>query len=110
MTQPPNPSESGLLEQADLHWQDDGAPFSARYGDVYFSRNGGLAETHHVFLEGNLLQQRWREQDAREHPGVFTVCELGFGTGLNFLSCWRLWQQTHCKRLRLHYISCEKHP
>ncbi|MDP2285677.1 MAG: bifunctional tRNA (5-methylaminomethyl-2-thiouridine)(34)-methyltransferase MnmD/FAD-dependent 5-carboxymethylaminomethyl-2-thiouridine(34) oxidoreductase MnmC [Pseudohongiella sp.] len=110
MTQPPNPTESGLLEQADLHWQDDGAPFSTHYGDVYFSRNGGLAETHHVFLEGNLLQQRWREQDTREHPGVFTVCELGFGTGLNFLSSWRLWQQTDCKRLRLHYISCEKHP
>ena len=98
------------LEQADLLWQDDGAPYSRRYNDVYFSRNGGLAETHYVFLEGNQLQQRWRDLDATELPGVFTICELGFGTGLNFLSCLRLWQQTACKHLRLHFISCEKHP
>lgn len=98
------------LEQADLLWQDDGAPYSPRYNDVYFSRDGGLAETHHVFLEGNRLQQRWLELDASGLPGVFTICELGFGTGLNFLSCLRLWQQTACQHLRLHFISCEKHP
>ncbi len=98
------------LEQADLLWQDDGAPYSRRYNDVYFSRDGGLAETHHVFLEGNQLQQRWRDLDASGLRGIFTVCELGFGTGLNFLSCLRLWQQTACQHLRLHFISCEKHP
>ena len=98
------------LEQADLLWQDDGAPYSRRYNDVYFSRDGGLAETHHVFLEGNQLQQRWRDLDATGLPGVFTIGELGFGTGLNFLSCLRLWQQTACQHLRLHFISCEKHP
>lgn len=98
------------LQTADLEWQDDGAPFSARYGDVYFSRNGGLAETNHVFLEANHLQQRWLELDQQESPGVFTIAELGFGTGLNFLACWRLWQQTDCQRLRLHFVSCEKHP
>jgi tRNA 5-methylaminomethyl-2-thiouridine biosynthesis bifunctional protein len=98
------------LEQADLLWQDDGSPYSRRYNDVYFSRDGGLAETHHVFLEGNQLQQRWRDLDASGLRGIFTVCELGFGTGLNFLSCLRLWQQTACQQLRLHFISCEKHP
>lgn len=99
-----------ILQPADLQWQDDGSPFSAQYGDVYFSRHGGLAETNHVFLDANHLQQRWLALDALENPGVFTIVELGFGTGLNFLSCWRLWQQTACKRLRLHFISCEKHP
>jgi tRNA 5-methylaminomethyl-2-thiouridine biosynthesis bifunctional protein len=102
--------KTNALEQADLLWQDDGAPYSTRYSDVYFSRNGGLAETHHVFLEGNQLQRRWLELDASGLPGVFTICELGFGTGLNFLSCLRLWQQTACQHLRLHFISCEKHP
>ncbi|TFH72429.1 bifunctional tRNA (5-methylaminomethyl-2-thiouridine)(34)-methyltransferase MnmD/FAD-dependent 5-carboxymethylaminomethyl-2-thiouridine(34) oxidoreductase MnmC [Gammaproteobacteria bacterium LSUCC0112] len=110
MSTPLPPPIPALLEQADLQWQDDGAPFSTQYGDVYFSRNGGLAETEHVFLDGNLLQRRWQALDKTEHPGVFTICELGFGTGLNFLSCWRLWQQTGCQQLRLHYISCEMHP
>lgn len=104
------PDAITTLQAAELQWQDDGAPFSARYGDVYFSRSGGLAETRHVFLEANALQQRWRELDALDNPGVFTIAELGFGTGLNFLACWQLWQQTACQRLRLHFISCEKHP
>lgn len=106
----PDPDIHAALQPADLVWQDDGAPFSSQYGDVYFSRNGGLAETAHVFLDGNDLKQRWLELDQQEHPGVFTIAELGFGTGLNFLSCWRLWQETGCQRLRLHFISCEKHP
>lgn len=110
MKKPAYPNMLAELHPADLDWQEDGAPFSTRYGDVYFSRNGGLAETAHVFLEGNNLQQRWLELDQQDQPGVFTIAELGFGTGLNFLSCWRLWQTTGCKRLRLHFISCEKHP
>lgn len=102
------------IENARLVWQEDGAPFSAEYEDVYFSREGGLAETHYVFLEANDLVARWRVLDAElvaaDSYGVFTVAELGFGTGLNFLCCWRLWQQVACQRLRLQFISCEKHP
>lgn len=102
------------IENARLVWQEDGAPFSAEYEDVYFSREGGLAETHYVFLEANDLVARWRALDAElvaaDSYGVFTIAELGFGTGLNFLCCWRLWQQVACRRLRLQFISCEKHP
>lgn len=96
------------LHNAEIEWQDSGAPWSREYGDVYFSREGGMEETRHVFLNANALESRWREQD---HPCArFTIGELGFGTGLNFLSCWHLWRQTACQDLRLHYISCEKHP
>jgi tRNA 5-methylaminomethyl-2-thiouridine biosynthesis bifunctional protein len=106
---------AGMKPPSDIHnaniaWQDDGAPYSPDYDDVYFSRQGGLAETDHVFLRANDLQARWQAADQQSGAGVFTIAELGFGTGLNFLSCWRLWQQTGCQRLRLHFISCEKHP
>ena len=60
----------------DLDWRD-GVPVSRRFDDPYFSRGGGPAETAHVFLEGTGLPGRLR-------PG-FSVLELGFGTGLNFL-------------------------
>lgn len=102
------------LNNAQVIWQEDGAPYSPGFDDVYFSREGGLAETHHVFLAGNDLLTRWQTLDAalqaENRDGVFSVAELGFGTGLNFLCTWRLWQQAACQRLRLHYISCEKHP
>jgi len=95
------------LENARIEWED-GAPWSREYQDVYFSRAGGLDETRYVFIEGNDLSARWQQQD---QPGnVFVIGELGFGTGLNFLATWQQWRETGCRHLRLHYISCEKHP
>lgn len=61
-----------------LDWRDGVIPISRRFDDPYFSLNDGLAETRHVFLEGNDLPARLR-------PG-FQVAELGFGTGLNLLA------------------------
>ena len=104
------------LKNAALQWQDDGAPYSTQFDDIYFSRGGGLAETEHVFLAGNRLLERWinNEQSLaaalNPSPTHFTVAELGFGTGLNFLCCWRAWQQLAPQHLRLHYIACEKYP
>jgi tRNA 5-methylaminomethyl-2-thiouridine biosynthesis bifunctional protein len=104
------------LENAALQWQDDGAPYSTQFDDIYFSRGGGLAETEHVFLAGNRLIERWIDNEqslaAALNPSAthFTVAELGFGTGLNFLCCWRAWQQLAPQHLRLHYIACEKYP
>ena len=40
-------------EQADLEWRDGDVPISTRFDDPYFSLEDGLAETHHVFLDGN---------------------------------------------------------
>ncbi|MTH34521.1 tRNA (5-methylaminomethyl-2-thiouridine)(34)-methyltransferase MnmD [Paracoccus limosus] len=63
---------------ADLDWREGAIPVSRRFDDPYFSLNGGLNETRHVFLAGNDLP-------ARLVPG-FQVAELGFGTGLNLLA------------------------
>ncbi|MEF9603481.1 tRNA (5-methylaminomethyl-2-thiouridine)(34)-methyltransferase MnmD [Paracoccus sp. PXZ] len=63
---------------ADLDWREGAIPVSRRFDDPYFSLNGGLDETRHVFLAGNDLPARLR-------PG-FHVAELGFGTGLNLLA------------------------
>src|SRR5690606_30291887 len=102
--------EDALLENAEIRWQESGAPWSTRFADIYFSREGGVAETHHVFLDANRLLKRWQTLDQDHRQTLFTVGELGFGTGLNFLCCWALWEQTAAKNLRLHFISCEKYP
>lgn len=68
--------------RAELDWRDGAIPVSRRFDDPYFSLNGGLAETRHVFLAGNDLPERLR-------PG-FQVAELGFGTGLNLLALARI--------------------
>lgn len=89
-----------------LGWQD-GQPFSTHFGDVYFSADSGLAETHHVFLDGNALPQRWAALPAR---GRFTVGETGFGTGLNFLCAWQVFVQTAPASASLDFFSIEKFP
>jgi tRNA 5-methylaminomethyl-2-thiouridine biosynthesis bifunctional protein len=99
-SQPPR----GALPNPGLTWQPGRTPFSSTFGDVYFSREGGLAETRHVFLDGCGLPDAWRDADA------FTVGELGFGTGLNFLATWELWRRTRRSGARLHYVAVEGYP
>lgn len=104
-----------ILENADIQWQESGAPYSNHFDDIYFSRQGGLEETEHVFIAANALTRRWQSLDqaiatSADQQQTFTVAELGFGTGLNFLCCWRAWRELAPKSLRLHYIACEKFP
>ncbi|MEZ0237993.1 MAG: tRNA (5-methylaminomethyl-2-thiouridine)(34)-methyltransferase MnmD, partial [Methylophilaceae bacterium] len=89
----------------ELEWRD-GQPWSAHYGDVYFSRESGIAETRYVFLEQNRLRERWHSLADK----VFTIAETGFGTGLNFLCAWQLWMETAPPNARLHFVSTEKFP
>lgn len=78
-------------------------PRSEQFDDVYFSVQDGLAETRHVFLDGNNLPYAWGEKES------FTICETGFGTGLNFLAVLQLLERSESPR-KLHYISFEKFP
>lgn len=77
---------------------------SVEFDDIYFSPDDGLAETAHVFLRGNDLPAAWEK---RQH---FTITETGFGTGLNFLSAWRLFEETAAPEAVLDYVSFEKFP
>jgi tRNA 5-methylaminomethyl-2-thiouridine biosynthesis bifunctional protein len=89
-----------------LNWKD-GQPFSERYGDVYFSTDSGLEETRHVFLRGNRLAERFAVLSAGES---FCIGETGFGTGLNFLCAWQLFEQVAPPGASLDFFSVEKFP
>ena len=102
---------SRAIQTADLEWQQiDGidVPVSKKFGDVYFSKDNGLLETRHVFLNGNDLPGRLSNLQPFEY---FSVGETGFGTGLNILALWQLWQQVRPNNhSHLHAISVEKFP
>ncbi len=94
------------LQPATVRWNADGAPHATTFDDVYFSQDNGLEESRHVFLKGNDLPQRWLNHPWRH----FCIGELGFGTGLNFLSTWQAWRESPEPRADLHYVAIEKHP
>jgi len=102
---------SRAIQTADVEWQQiDGidVPVSKQFGDVYFSKDNGLLETRHVFLNGNDLPERLSNLQPFEY---FSVGETGFGTGLNILALWQLWQQVRPNNhSHLHAISVEKFP
>ena len=82
----------------------DGVPYSAAYGDIYHSADGGAGQTRHVFLQGCGLPQAWASRAS------FVIVETGFGTGLNFLATWATWRADPARPARLHFLSVEKHP
>lgn len=95
------------LPHAQLDWNDQGQPLSRQFGDVYFSREDGLGETRHVFLAGNDLPARFAALTAGAR---LVIGETGFGTGLNFLCAWQLFDQLAPADACLHFVSVEKYP
>ena len=92
------------IRPAALAFDATGTPYSPEFGDVYHSAASGAGQARHVFLHGNDLPSRWG--GAR----VFTIVELGFGLGLNFLATWDAWRRDRGRCARLHFVSVERHP
>jgi tRNA 5-methylaminomethyl-2-thiouridine biosynthesis bifunctional protein len=96
-----------VLPHAQLDWDDQGRPRSRVFDDVYFSDQSGLEETRYVFLQQNDLRDRFAALPA---SGRLVIGETGFGTGLNFLCAWQLFEQHAVAGARLHFVSVEKYP
>ncbi|UYZ84261.1 bifunctional tRNA (5-methylaminomethyl-2-thiouridine)(34)-methyltransferase MnmD/FAD-dependent 5-carboxymethylaminomethyl-2-thiouridine(34) oxidoreductase MnmC [Entomomonas sp. E2T0] len=92
---------------AKLTWDEQGQPVSTEFDDIYFSKTSGLDETYYVFLKHNNLLERFRNL---KNNNCFVIGETGFGSGLNFLSAWQLFEEVAPHHARLHYISVEKYP
>lgn len=88
-------------QTAEVTWKPGDIPVSTRFDDPYFSLENGLEETRYVFLRGNDLPARFQDG--------FHIAELGFGTGLNFLTTALAWRQGgHTGQL--HFTSFEAFP
>ncbi|MBA6408947.1 bifunctional tRNA (5-methylaminomethyl-2-thiouridine)(34)-methyltransferase MnmD/FAD-dependent 5-carboxymethylaminomethyl-2-thiouridine(34) oxidoreductase MnmC [Pseudoalteromonas sp. 5Ae-yellow] len=105
-----------MIKNAHSHINNLGTPLTNDSGDIYFSNDDGLAQSHYVYYEQNNIDARLQNHD-QSH---FVIAETDFGTGLNFLNTWqrfkdhleRMQVQNECVKSvkRLHYISFEKYP
>jgi len=93
-------------------FDEAGLLYSRQFDDHYFSRIDGRAECAHVFIDGNDLPLRWRQQSEQTdtHGQNFAIGELGFGTGLNFLETWRQWRDIRQPGQHLSFLSVEGFP
>lgn len=90
---------------------------SGRFDDFYFNPDDGLAETQHVFLAGNHIPLRFENLFSdQSKDDFFSIAEVGFGTGLNFLATLDAWQRSsqahpdNNDNKTLYYFGIEKHP
>ena len=92
------------LEHPPLQFDENGAPLSGLFGDIYRSRAGAMAESEAVFARGCLLAERW--------AGTQRACvlEIGFGVGLNLLTAYRAFHLNAHPSGRLDFVSIEAHP
>jgi tRNA 5-methylaminomethyl-2-thiouridine biosynthesis bifunctional protein len=96
------------VKSAALTWYDQVHPHSSLFDDHYYSLIDGLNESRHVFLQGNDLESRWQQLSNCQ---TFSIMETGFGSGLNFLTSWQLWNSINTnKSNKLNYISVEAYP
>ena len=84
----------------------DGVLRADDYDDVYFAARDGLAESHHVFIDGtNFAETLHRHKH-------LTIAETGFGSGLNFLAVLDVLQKfSDCQPdYQIDYISFDSRP
>lgn len=97
-----------VTQVAKVSWNDNGLPVSSQFDDIYFSTSSGIDESRYVFIDGNRLPERWQQL---EKKSTFNIGETGFGSGLNFLVAWQLWESlTATQNNQLHFCSVEKYP
>jgi tRNA 5-methylaminomethyl-2-thiouridine biosynthesis bifunctional protein len=85
-------------------WGADGVPHNARFGDIYHSESGAVAQARHVFLGGCGLPEAWAGQPQ------WRILETGFGLGLSFLTSWQAWRIDPQRPRLLHFVSIEAYP
>ena len=92
------------LEHPPLQFDENGAPVSSLFGDIYRSRASAMAESDAVFARGCELPERW--------TGIQRACvlEIGFGVGLNLLTAYRAFHLHAHPSGQLDFVSIEAHP
>lgn len=104
----PGPRPLIQCESPKLDWSREKTPAAFDFNDIYFSVDGGIEESRTVFLGGCGLPKAWK------NTPHYTIAELGFGTGVNFLTCCKMWSERKQAQSqtpnRLDYVSIEKYP
>jgi len=91
----------------------DSYPYNPFYDDAFFTPGKGFEESCYVFIQGNRLEERI--QSRFQSNGLFTVGEIGFGTGLNLWTLLYFLNKSiplfsSTQAFRIRFITVEERP
>ncbi|MDQ2185382.1 FAD-dependent 5-carboxymethylaminomethyl-2-thiouridine(34) oxidoreductase MnmC [Alcaligenaceae bacterium A4P071] len=81
-----------------------GTLHSARFNETYHARTGAFVRATRIFMAGTDTSSRWRGTSR------FTVADIGFGVGINFLTLWEAWRRDPQRPRSLHVLAFEGYP
>jgi tRNA U34 5-methylaminomethyl-2-thiouridine-forming methyltransferase MnmC len=83
---------------------NNNTPYCPKIGDSYYMNEQGLEERRFVYLRQETLF------DSFVDPRPFVIGEIGFGTGLSFITTLELWKRRARAQQSLVFISLECTP
>ena len=86
-----------------ITFSSDGRPFSSRFNSFYYTLPP-LEAAKDIFFSDFFKTSIASQTD------FSVICELGFGTGLNFALACNYWKTGKAPNARLHYIAIEPYP
>jgi len=95
------------IEPISIEFKDGKTPYSPVFGDVYYTQGIGIEESNYVYLEGSGFAEALKNRPAQKR---FTIGEIGFGVGLNFLLTARHFLKNAKDDQTLTYVTVEKFP
>ena len=79
---------------------------SKEYDDIFFQKDG-VDESEYVFFDQNNIQEKFNKLKPNSS---FTIGEIGFGLGLNFLIAIKKWRKSNSikNNTELNYVAFDK--
>lgn len=96
------------IQRAKLQW-NGALPLVSSMPIFSIPAQERIAFSKKTFIDGNDLINRWKRLP-EDTTSRFTIAEVGFGTGLNFLLTWKWWSLYAPKNASLHFVSSEQNP
>ncbi len=98
---------SRRIQPISIEFKDGLTPYSPVFQDVYYTHVTGIEESNYVYIEGSGFAEALKN---RPYQKEFTVGEIGFGVGLNFLLTARHFLENSEPDQKLTYVTVEKFP
>lgn len=85
-------------------FNQSGVAYSQEFNQCYHSTLGAIKESEYVFLDGIKINDLFKKKQN------FTIAEIGFGTGLNFILSMKAFEESSSKPKIFNYLAFEKYP